>query len=211
MSRGILRPDHHEVHHLRVKCAMRVALLFVFVFLSLAGSAACPGPCADELLAEGQRLRVTIVEIWDKSSRFVFPETVDYQTDQRCNGFDGLGPGSVLELKVVGQVDLGKSCNVWLATLEKAPGSVALTSGYISVFTGRGSFVESRYEVMVSGCEGLWGMTLARGGGSREARTIFEESTPGRSPVVIMYRSYSMKTGTCPRCDDYFVVRLEKR
>ncbi len=165
----------------------------------LVASEGCIPPCSKDLAA-GRSYKLTLIERYDEMSRFYHASRVRSQVDAQgrsCSAFDGLGPGSTLEIRTTGLVDVGGSCEPLSGVVSVPPAQVVITRTFPGSGTATsGGLVGIAHQVKVGECMGDWLLEL--------------NGAQGRSPPLTLYRGYGARMGPCQSCDDAFVVFLGK-
>ena len=171
-------------------------------------------PCSgNEGIGDGQRVRVTFVARYLPDGEYVYQD--NFLSNRRqglrgCDGLDGVGPGTIMEMQVVDnffdEACSGKGMKVYVGPPMLALGEYEKP---LNVPTG----LAANHRASIGGCEWNWTLWFQRT--STDVNHLAPRPVPGQLPPVvaardILRRDIHNTPASCQPCQDKFVVYLEK-
>ena len=171
-------------------------------------------PCSgNEGIGDRQRLRVTFVARYIPDGEYVYQANALSNRRQglrTCDGVDGVGPGTILEMQVVDHF-LDEACIAKGMKVYSGPSMLAL--GEYETPQDVPTALAANHRASIGGCE--WNWTLWFQKTSRDVTHLAPSPVPGQLPPVVAARDIFRRDihnspPSCQPCQDKFVVHLEK-
>lgn len=181
-------------------------------------TSACPistPPCnGNEGLDEGQRVRVTFVARYVPDGEYLYRDNFlsnRWSNLRGCDGLDGVGPGTSLEMQAVDGFLVTETCIGRAMKVESGPPGLVLGE-YQRPFNVPSSLA-ANHLANFGGCGRRWTVWFKR---TSPSATIFAPPVPGQIPPMVAAREIlnsdpENTPSSCQPCSDEFVVHLEKQ
>ena len=172
-----------------------------------------PRCSGNEGIGDRQRLRVTFVARYVPGGEYVYQDNFlsnRFQGLRSCDGLDGVGPGTILEMQVVDDF-FEEACSAKGMKVYSGPPTLALGEYETPLYVPTG--LAANHRASVGGCEWNWTLWFQRT--SADAIHLSPSPVPGQLPPVVAARDFLNRDMhnvpvSCQPCQDKFVVHLEK-
>jgi hypothetical protein len=159
----------------------------------------CIQPC-DPQVQGSQSYHVRILDTYRAGGMFKSSDRLPAPGgESSCNGIDGLGPGVSFDLAPAG---------TWDSDCTHLSGKVTTPLPAVTLGPAIGSapgLIGGVHSVTLGGCSGDWTFAVRRVSGD-----VFATSSPGEEPHAVLVREFQPRDGgSCPTCNDYFVISLK--
>jgi len=191
---------------------IRTHLLCSCLALRAAALTACtPKLCDTAIDPNNAQYDVNVVRIYSVSEFYSTLQGYSWSSDTpSCDGIDGIAPGSLLRFETIGQMPIQHGqCNNVTAEVAVGPNGLIIQDNILTAPPGitvdrAGVVMYAMMDATFGDCAGQLVIEFYAGPGNVFAPPV---DAGGYQPAV-MYRLFYPAAGSCPRCNDNFIVQF---